>query len=336
MSLNPRKNQNTALDSNLDELRLANGTTNPMPKVQDLGLDSTPPATPLAINALDSALPSNTSHTPLTSQKSKNTHNQNNNEGNAESSQTHTQEILANDLPEPKPYATTKQQKLALNANIINAINANNADEALDFLATQNTNISWDLVNDMRKNGINSSEILADIAKESAQNPRALWINLEMPLSQKELARNKYHYERSQINQDELNNLKESQKFDFKNFAGDILGIDALKSKDNLAKKQQADLTLMKFAERGDDFESLPKEAKQALHNRYYDESNFFSQAKHIFSGQTPAQSAYNDLKKQAKIYEKIKNKEHLSEGEKRYIDSYGVLILFEIGRAHV
>ncbi|MGX2973115.1 hypothetical protein, partial [Helicobacter sp. T3_23-1059] len=324
MSLNPRGNQQNTLDSNLDELRLANGNTSPMPKAQDLGLKSPH----IATSELDSALPSNTAI--FSSQ------NQRTIEGNAESSQTpqntqtQTKEILANDLPEttpepkdePKPYATTKQRKLALNAGVINAINAENADEALDFLATQKTNISWDLVNEMRKNGTKSSEILAGIAKESAQNPRALWIDLQTPLNKRELAQNRYKYERSQITQDELDSLKEVNKLFSTNTLADITGLDFLRSKEAEKDQKSANLALQKFAEQGYEYDALPKEAQELLKKRGADSS--LTSIYSVLSGTSAGKLAYDELKNEAKIYHKIKNKEALNEQDKDYIDKWG------------
>ena len=313
-------------------MRLANGLASPMPKAQDLGLESTPPATPLATNKLDSALPSNAAI--LSSQ------NQRTNEGNAESiqnpqnipqnPQNQTKEILANNLPEPtpeqkdepKPYATTKQRKLALNASVINAINAENADEALDFLSQQNTNISCDLVNQMRQNGTNSADILASIAKESAQNPRALWIDLETPLNKRELAQNRYKYERSQITQDELNSLKEANKFFSTNTLADITGLDFLRSDEAQKEQRSANLALQKFAEQGYEYDSLPKEAKELLKKRGAESS--LNSIYSVLSGTSAGELAYKEIQQEAQIYNKIKNKEALNEQDKNYIDKWG------------
>ncbi|MGX3045998.1 hypothetical protein, partial [Helicobacter sp. T3_23-1056] len=328
MSLNPRGNQQNTLDSNLDEMRLANGNASYLPKAQDFGLKS--PATP----ALDSSVASDFFSSP-------NPKNQRTNDATLESSQipqnpqgtqgtqnADFKEVLANDLPvqnepqnEPKPYATTKQRKLALNAGVINAINAKDADEALDFLATQNTNISWDLVEQMRKNGTKSAEILAGIAKESAQNPQSLWIDLETPLNKKELAKNRYKYERSQITQENLDSLKEANKFLSTSTLGDIIGLDALKSKEAQANEREAQLTLQKFAEQGYEYDSLPKEAQDLLKKQGSDTLTTLSS---IFSATSAGKIVYEKLQTQAKIYQKIKNKEPLSEQEKSYIDSYG------------
>lgn len=323
MSLNPRPNQHDIFkqDSGLSHKR----TSLDAPAL-DLGNIPTPPPTPLTQNQNLSQntqdLP--TPQMPITPPASTQANNaitpppsaQADTTGDNPNTQSTQKEIFANDISdEPKPYPTSKMRKLSLNAQVINAINADNADEALDFLSTQESNIDWEQVAQARANGVKSHEILSQIANTTATNPRAMWINIDTPLSKGELARAKFDYERGQISDDELKNLKEQTSLNQFKSLNFWLGLDD-------EKKRQANLTLAKFAESAKSYEDLPQEAKSLLNMQGKDSHSL--NVRSIFSGKSEGELLYEQKQKQAKIYQKIKNKEQLSDDELDYIDSYG------------
>ena len=314
MSLNPRPNQHDIFSQDSSQSHKRTSLDAP---ALDLGNIPTPPPTPLTPPTqnqnLAQSAQEHTPQIPITPP----TNTQADTTGDNPPPQHTQKEIFANDVvsDESKPYPTSKMRKLSLNAQVINAINAENADEALDFLSTQESNIDWEQVAQARANGIKSHEILSQIASATATNPRAMWINIDTPLSKGELARAKFDYERSQISDDELKNLKEQTSLNQFKSLKFWLGLDD-------EKKRQASLTLAKFAESSQSYEDLPQEAKSLLNMQGKD--SYSLNVRSIFSGKSEGELLYEQKQKQAKIYQKIKNKEHLSDDELDYIDSYG------------
>lgn len=318
MSLNPRPNQHDIFNqANISDSHKRTSLDTP---ALDLGNIPTPPPTQnqsLAQNTQN--LPQMPITPPINTQADSKTppaSAEGDTGGGYPNATPAQKEIFANDVSdEPKPYPTSKMRKLSLNAQVINAINAKNADEALDFLSTQESNIDWEQVAQARANGVKSHEILSQIANTTATNPRAMWINIDTPLSKGELARAKFDYERSQISDDELKNLKEQTSLNQFKSLNFWLGLDD-------EKKRQANLTLAKFAESTHSYEDLPQEAKSLLNVQGKD--SYTLNVRSIFSGKSEGELLYEQKQKQAKIYQKIKNKEQLSDDELDYIDSYG------------
>lgn len=97
-----------------------------------------------------------------------------------DSSQKPNQNPTQNPSQESSEYKRpTFTKTYSLNKYIINDIDADNAEQALDLLRSTPTNISWEGVDNALKNGISANAILERFADIAEQNPRALWISLE-------------------------------------------------------------------------------------------------------------------------------------------------------------